>query len=184
MSYVFEVANMKNVLKHGKGPIAYVGVLALFGGIMLALGGCGLRARSAVAAQSSPKPTASGAKLTPSAVTASRNDSEATFAVDGLVETGWNAASWPSQWIQLEFPETSVSRVLLLTDQDPAGFTTHQFYGGPSPESLTLLGSIDGETKGNQWLDFRVTADKIRYLKVTTSKSPSWVAWMEIEVYR
>ena len=70
----------------------------------------------------------------------------------------------------------------LLTAQSPPGPTSHQILGGLTPDSLTPLGALEGDTADGQWLELQVKG-QVRYLKVVTVKSPSWVAWGEIEVY-
>jgi RHS repeat-associated protein len=51
------------------------------------------------------------------------------------------------------------------------------------PGSLTLLGTLSGTTQDGQWLELATTAAHVRYVKVSTTASPSWVAWYEVEVY-
>ena len=54
-----------------------------------------------------------------------------------------------------------------------------------TPQSLSLLRAINGVTQGGQWLEpgFSPAAANVRYVKINTTTSPSWVAWTEIEVY-
>ena len=75
-----------------------------------------------------------------------------------------------------------MSRVRLKVSQYPAGQTTHQIYAGATTGSLVLLGSLQGYTQDNQWLEL-YTSRRFRYLKIQTVSSPSWAAWREIEVY-
>jgi hypothetical protein len=61
----------------------------------------------------------------------------------------WNAGSFTPQWVQLDLCQAStVSKVRLLTAQYPAGHTTHQIHGGATPDNLSLLGTVDGNTDG------------------------------------
>jgi hypothetical protein len=143
---------------------------------------------AATATSSTEKPDVAGPRLTPKAITASNNKSGKNPAAtgDGDLTTGWSAGDYAPQWIQLDLgAETAVSRVLLNVDQDPAGPTTHELYGGASPDNLKLLGAISGDTKLHQWIDFKIpAATDVRYLKIATAKSPSWIGWLEIEVYK
>ena len=50
-------------------------------------------------------------------------------------------------------------------------------------KQATLFGTLEGDTADAQWLELQVKG-QVRYLKIETSKSPSWVAWAEIEVYK
>ncbi len=83
---------------------------------------------------------------------------------------------------QLVKPSVSGTRV--IPQQTPAGHTIHKIYGGPSSDNLKLLGVLDGDTKSGQWLTLKTTANDVRYLKVRTTESPSWISWREIEVYK
>ncbi|HEV7747813.1 MAG TPA: hypothetical protein VGO56_22625 [Pyrinomonadaceae bacterium] len=58
--------------------------------------------------------------------------------------------------------------------QSPDGHTTHEIYGGPSPSSLTLLGTVDGSTTSSQWLQLNTTATNVRYVKVLTTALRGW----------
>lgn len=129
-----------------------------------------------------------GAKLAIKAVTSSSGtDAKAlpANATDGDATTQWSAGGPPPQWIQLDLgEETTVSKVRLNVSQTPPGLTSHQISGGPTPDQLKLIGTLDGATQDSQWLEFNTPASNIRYLRITTVKSPSWVAWREIEVYK
>jgi hypothetical protein len=127
------------------------------------------------------------AKLQPVGASASSTygpGNEASRAIDNNSGTFWNAGNFPQQWIQLDLGQMStLSQVRLLVAQLPAGQTTHQVYGGATPDALSLLGTFDGTTQSGQWLEMNTILTGIRYLKVITTSSPSWVAWSEIEVY-
>jgi len=133
------------------------------------------------------KPSVSGTRVIPQAVTASNRvaGNEAELATDGDLSTIWNSGDFAPQWIQFDLGEpTAVSEVLLSVAQMPEGPTIHKIYGGPAPDNLKLLGTLNGNTQSGQWLVLKVTAKDVRYLKVATTKSPSWVSWHEIEVYK
>jgi hypothetical protein len=105
--------------------------------------------------------------------------------VDGDPETIWNAGAGPVSWIEIDLGElVSVSHVRLYVGQDPAGATEHLVLGRSSPGGeLTLLGTLTGQTTDYQVLDLELpTSPSIRFLRISTTTSPSWVAWREIEV--
>jgi RHS repeat-associated protein len=94
------------------------------------------------------------------------------------------SVSFAPQWIQLDLGSAhNLSKIRLAVAQYPDGQTTHEVYGGPSADNLTLLGSLSGWTSNGQWLELTTSAANVRYVKVLTTSSPSWVAWGEIEVY-
>lgn len=128
-----------------------------------------------------------GQPLTAKAVTASKSNitNQPANAIDHNPESSWAAGDHAPQWVQLDLgqPE-SISKVRLNVNQTPAGPTKHEIYGGPSPDQLTLLGTLEGVTTDKQWIELNASGANVRYVKISTVKSPSWVSWREIEVYK
>jgi RHS repeat-associated protein len=125
-------------------------------------------------------------KLQPASVTASSTYSTnaPSNAADANHTTSWVANGFPQQWIQYDLGQPrDLTRVRMLVGQDPAGQTTHQVWGGQVPGSLTLLGTLSGVTQSGQWLQLTTGAAGVRYVRVVTTQSPSWVTWHEVEVY-
>ena len=122
-------------------------------------------------------------RLTITAATASSGLESAAFVFDRNLQKPWMAGGSAPAWVQLDLGRpTTITKVRLYTSQTPAGPTSHRILGGLTPDSLALLGTLDGDTADAQWLELQVKG-QVRYLKIDTSKSPSWVAWAEIEVY-
>ena len=145
--------------------------------------------RPPVAAPAAPivKPDVAGVKLTPKGFMASANLSgrDPKLVADGDTSTGWSSGDAPPQWIQLDLGEkVSIAQVLLSVDQYPDGPTVHEIYAGPTPETLKLIGTLKGDTRTNQWLELKAAAADVRFVKVSTVTSPSWVGWHEIGVYK
>jgi F5/8 type C domain len=108
-----------------------------------------------------------------------------SYAVDGNPNTAWNSGGYPQAWIELDLKRTvTLAKVHLLVGQYPPGPTTHQLYFGPSPAPTALIATMSLSTTDMQWLDVDVSRSEPtgRYLRVLTTKSPSWVAWREIVV--
>ena len=106
-------------------------------------------------------------------------------AVDGRPEKWWGAGDFASQWIQIDLGKPSTIRLIrLVITQSPAGDTIHQVWVGATAETMHLLHTFEGYTVDSQRLEFEPDnpVENIRYIRVVTSKSPSWVGWMEIEV--
>lgn len=78
---------------------------------------------------------------------------------------------------------TRISRIELLTSQNPSGHTVHQLHGRGAAGAWSHLGTFSGVTADSQWLTWIGTAD-IDAVRVTTETSPSWVAWREVQIYR
>lgn len=131
-------------------------------------------------------------KVTPVAVTASNSypGHPPSDAVDGQSGTSWNAGSGTTQWIQLDLGRpVSLAKIRLQLEQNPDGNSVHVVSVGPDPEHLTNVYVWNAYTRNGEWLEASgdVGAYKggnVRYVRVTTTKTPSWVAWREIEVYQ
>ncbi|MGE0043819.1 MAG: LamG-like jellyroll fold domain-containing protein, partial [Vicinamibacterales bacterium] len=103
--------------------------------------------------------------------------SSPAMAFDGNPDTGWNAGAHPVQWIEVDFgsPQT-LTGITGLVGQLPAGNTVHQ---------VTLDGQASftwsGYTTGGQTLTHTfATPQTAQRVRITTTSSPSWVAWPEI----
>jgi len=111
--------------------------------------------------------------------------SDGAMAVDGDPETTWNSGDGAPQWIQVDLGEPRrVSAVRLVVSQFPEGFTTHEIWAGTGRNSLAQVHQFAGLTKDPDVLEFIPAAplEDIRFIKIVTAASPSWVAWREIEV--
>jgi hypothetical protein len=113
-------------------------------------------------------------------------DSPATSAVDGDPGTLWNAGGYAPAWVEIDLGQAvAVLEIRLTVAQSPAGVTEHRVWGRVADGGdLVLLGTLSGETADSQIL--RLTSSgtwpAVRWLRVETTASPSWVAWREIEV--
>jgi hypothetical protein len=108
-------------------------------------------------------------------------------ALDGDLDTIWGAGADPVQWIQMDLGQpATVSTVRLTISQYPSGETIHQLWGGKDAGSLVLLHEFKGVTADPNVLEFKPPAPlaQIRYIRVVTTQSPSWVGWREIEIVR
>lgn len=116
------------------------------------------------------------------AVTASNSIQPPVFAVDGDEVNGWASGGHPPQWIELELTEpTLVAAIRLRIDQSPGGFTAHEIFAGDHSDPGHYFGNIDGDTAWGDWLEMGI-GETVRFIRVKTIDSPSWVAWLEIEV--
>ncbi len=119
-------------------------------------------------------------------VTASHNDNLTLLDLaDANLQTLWQGGGFPARWVELDLGQVITARkIRLLPDQTPSGYTVHEIRGGASPNPTTLLGTLSGTTSTGQWIELNSGVGGIRYLRVLTTMSPSWVSWWEIEVYR
>ncbi len=120
-------------------------------------------------------------------VTASRslNENPPAFAVDGLNSTSWISGDGPSQWIEIDLEKpTTIDEIQLVISQYPDGETTHQIFVSGEDRQFQLLHEFRGATKDSEALVYTLpqSISGIRYIKIITLQSPSWVAWREIEI--
>ncbi len=107
-----------------------------------------------------------------------------TQAIDGNEATAWIASGGPTQWIELDLgAATSVRKLRLKVNQSPDGATTHQLSGGTTPGALSPLATLTGTTQHGAWVEATFAPTSVRYVRIKTTSSPSWVAWSEVEVY-
>jgi hypothetical protein len=112
--------------------------------------------------------------------------SSPALAIDGDTGTYWNSGNFPPGSIDVDLGASyDVTKVRLNVAQNPSGSTTHEIWGGPSLAALTLLQTLTGVTSSGQWLESLISpaAGNVRFVRIRTTASPSWVAWSEIEVY-
>ncbi len=112
-------------------------------------------------------------------------DQPPSGAVDGNTSQWWGAGDFAPQWIQVDLGQpATIGLIRLVVTQSPAGDTLHQIWVGSSSDQLTLLHTFEGYTVDGQVLEFKPEnpVENVRYLRVVTRKSPSWVGWKEIEV--
>ena len=110
----------------------------------------------------------------------------AAFAVDGHRTAFWNS-SYAPQWIEIDLgaPQT-VSRIALIVAQTQPGATDHVVLGrAHSFDRWRGLAELNGETHDSELLQATPTRPwrNVRYVRIETRKSPSWVAWKEVAVF-
>jgi hypothetical protein len=122
-------------------------------------------------------------------VTASNTEpgSPTTRAVDGLMWNSWSAGDFPTQWIEIDLgAPVSIARIRLFVSQYPNGPSTHEILTRQTTgDPWTLQYIFSGSTVDNQVLEYAPASawTNVRYVRVNTTSSVSWVSWKEIEVY-
>lgn len=139
-------------------------------------------------AAAAPPPATGAGEGTPvdhavvAAVSASAEHTLAQGAVDGNIDSGWVSGDMAPQWIEFDLgEERNVARLWLRVDQAPPGLTVHEIYAGPEPDPEELVAVVEEDT---DWGD-ELTVDigtPARYIRIVTTESPSWIAWLEVEI--
>ena len=120
-------------------------------------------------------------------VTASANlpDETPEMAVDGDIVSQWGSGLNATQWIELDL-ETNydIYKITLRVAQYPSGSTTHILEASTDGSTWDTLQTFTGETEEADVLVYEpATPVQYRYVRITTTVSPSWVSWKEIEVW-
>lgn len=106
-------------------------------------------------------------------------------SVDEDPETIWNSGAGPEQWIQVDLGSTAtITQIRMTIAQYPSGETIHQIFAGATSSDIKLVHEFNGSTSDSQVLEFIPNSPitGVQFIKILTTKSPSWVAWKEIEV--
>jgi hypothetical protein len=108
----------------------------------------------------------------------SGNAANARLAFDGNPITFWNSGGFPVQYVEIDFGSPqSFSKITALVGQTPSGTTNHQVTLDGTPAF-----SWTGVTSNGDLLTHKFgTAQTAQKVRITTTASPSWVAWSEIQ---
>ncbi len=112
-------------------------------------------------------------------------DQTAIMAVDGDPGTQWSAGAFPSQWIEIDLGSAySIGEIRLTVGMWPAGEAIHQLWVGADRKQMKLVHEFSGEMADYDVLSYLPASPllNIRYVRIVTTESPSWVSWREIEV--
>jgi hypothetical protein len=121
----------------------------------------------------------------PVQVSASLPDQTPEMAVDGDTNTQWSAGEFPTQWIEIDLGAGySIGEIRLTIGQWPEGNTVHQLWVGASLDSLQKVAEFTDYTYDYDVLSFTPPSplQNVRFVRVVTTDSLSWVSWREIEV--
>ncbi|MEZ5175857.1 MAG: discoidin domain-containing protein [Acidimicrobiia bacterium] len=107
------------------------------------------------------------------------------LAVDGWNTTVWESGDGPTQWIEIDLgTESTVEAIRLVTSQYPEGDTVHRVLVGASAAQLHQVYEFAGFTHDGDRLEhvFAGPLEHVRFVRVVTTNSPSFVSWREITV--
>ena len=108
------------------------------------------------------------------------------LALDGDETTHWGAGDFPVQWIEVDLGSpATVSEIRLLTSQSPAGNTLHSIKVRGENDNLSEVHQFDQFTSDDEWLIFKpeTPLENVQIIRIETLESPSWVSWVEIQVF-
>ncbi len=141
----------------------------------------------ACAVSAGPAPGPNLAASAASTVSSELASEPRSAAFDGNLVQGWNSGTYAIGWIEVDLGKAAaVGEVRAWVAQTPAGHTEHHLYGRATADGpLVELTACGGVTNDQQILAFTVPAGTraVRYLRLETVSSPSWIAWREIQVF-
>ena len=106
------------------------------------------------------------------------------FAVDGDWTTQWGSGGGPPQWLEIDLENVfEIKRIALVVAQYPEGDTEHRILIGSTSDNFSELSEFKGHTKDNDLIEWTGMESNVRFIRVETQASPSWVSWKEVEVY-
>ena len=107
------------------------------------------------------------------------------YAIDGLGLTQWGAGVDAPQWIEIDLGKPAkISEIRLMVAQFPEGETTHIIRVMGIDGIMVEMARFNQFTRSEEWLSFKPAEplDDIQIIRVETTRSPSWVAWKEIQI--
>lgn len=115
----------------------------------------------------------------------SGGSSSSQYAFDGSNATFWNSGDYAPAWISVDLGSIcDVNYIDFNVAQLPAGNTIHEIYSSIDGVNWLLVETINSYTTDKtEFTRFYTNLNAIRYIKVLTTSSPSWIAWHEISVY-
>lgn len=101
-----------------------------------------------------------------------------------LCGRGWNSGGYVPQWVEIDLGDSvRVSGVRLTVNMLPDGETRNIVRGGLTENPTEILVDLTAPTVTNQVLNLSFPGNPlVRFLRIETVLSPSWVAWHRIEV--
>ncbi len=121
----------------------------------------------------------------PARTSASVDAESAALAVDGWNSSAWESGGEPRQWIEIDLEgEHTIHGIRLVPSQFPEGPTVHVVEMASADGPMSVVHAFEGDTADSQPLthQFAEALVGIRYVRVTTTSSPSFVSWYEVAV--
>ncbi len=119
-------------------------------------------------------------------IASSSSGANPSAAFDGNLATAWNSGRYAPVWIAVDLRQTrTINRVRLTPSQLPDGNTTHQISVSSDMTNWRVVDNFTLFTRSQVAFERTFTSPigNVRGIRVTTTQSPSWVAWYEIEVF-
>jgi hypothetical protein len=122
-------------------------------------------------------------KLSISSVYADSSSSTAYLAVDGNHATSWSSGHAAPAWIEFDLGSVKTVKAIRLTPEmsPTTGTVVQNVYAGMTAFPTTLVKTFSGTATILEPIALAVNSS-VRYVRIETASSPSWIAWREIEI--
>lgn len=106
---------------------------------------------------------------------------------DGNLGSVWNSGDYAPQWVEIRSLEgvAPITKLRLIPEQSPNGKTEHIISAKGQNGVWRRVASINKVTENGQPIEvsFGDPLSGLLSIKVETIKSPSWIAWREIQAF-
>jgi hypothetical protein len=112
-------------------------------------------------------------------------ENQPSRALDGDLATTWGSGDYPPAWIEIDLGEPlTIMSAELVVEQTPPGAATHDLILMDASRIPIAVMTMQGQMKQFDVLSqaWAQPVTGVRYVRVSTTSSPSWVAWREIRI--
>jgi hypothetical protein len=125
-------------------------------------------------------------QLAPLSVSADANTSDSSRAGDGDSCTVWNAGGFAPHAVTFDFGVVTSFRVVtLIPEMTPSGAVEHVIELSDDGKRFAVAHRIQAPLSSGVPETLRLPrTERARFVRVTSKKSPSWIAWREVAFFQ
>lgn len=125
-------------------------------------------------------------QLAPLSVSADSNTSDSSRASDGDSCTVWNAGGFAPHAVTFDFGVVTSFRVVtLIPEMTPSGAVEHVIELSDDGKRFAVAHRIQAPLSSGVPETLRLPrTERARFVRVTSKKSPSWIAWREVAFFQ
>jgi hypothetical protein len=117
---------------------------------------------------------------------ASGGTADAGKSADGSRCTVWNAQGFAPQAVTLDMgTPMRIDVIALVPEMTPDGTVSHEVAFSDDGKTFQVGHRIEAPMRSGQQVELVLPKpERARFVRVTTARSPSWVAWREVGLFR
>jgi len=122
----------------------------------------------------------------PLGITASANTDDASRASDGDTCSSWSSGGAAPQSVTIDLGvETRIDAIVLVPEMSPSGTTAQAIAFSKDGRTFEVGDRIEAPLSNGVPVDLLLPkSETTRFVRVTTERSPSAIAWREIGLFR